>query len=67
MSNERATESDIGTTKPAGAGLSDQEMAEQVGEQTDSNAQVQDFFEREADGATTDTAAAKATADEVKE
>jgi hypothetical protein len=28
--------------------------------------QVKDFFEREADGASTDTAAADATADEVK-
>lgn len=57
---------DIGTTKPAGEGLSDEEMAEQVAEQTDSNLQVKDFFEREADGATTDTEAAEATADEVK-
>jgi hypothetical protein len=55
-----------GTTKPAGEGLSDEEMAQQVAEQTDSNLQVKDFFEREADGATTDTEAAEATADEVE-
>ena len=61
-----ATNESIGTTKPAGEGLSDEEMAEQVAEQTDSNLQVKDFFEREADGATTDTAAAEADADEVK-
>ena len=61
-----ATNESIGTTKPAGEGLSDEEMAEQVAEQTDSNLQVKDFFEREADGATTETAAAEADADEVK-
>ncbi|MCU1690037.1 MAG: hypothetical protein JWN61_307 [Pseudonocardiales bacterium] len=60
------TSESIGTTKPAGEGLSDEEMAEQVADQTDSNLQVKDFFEREADGATTDTAAADADADEVK-
>lgn len=60
------TSDSIGTTKPAGEGISDQEMADQVAEQTDSNLQVKDFFEREADGATTSTAAADADADEVK-
>jgi hypothetical protein len=31
------TSKDLGTTKPAGDGLSDEQMAEQVAEQTDSN------------------------------
>jgi hypothetical protein len=55
-----------GTTKPAGEGLSDEQMAEQVAEQTDSNLQVKGFFERESDGAATETAAADADADELK-
>lgn len=61
-----ASSESMGNTKPAGEGLSDEEMAEQVAEQTDSNLQVKDFFEREADGATTDTAAADADADELE-
>ncbi len=61
-----ATDDSIGTTKPAGEGLSDEEMVDQVVGQTDSNLRVKDFFEREADGATTETAAADADADEVK-
>ncbi len=54
-----------GTTRPAGEGVGDQELAEQVGEQTDSNLAVEGAFEREADGAATETEAAKATADEL--
>jgi hypothetical protein len=49
----------------AGAGLSDEEFAEQVAEQTSSDRKYADVFEREADGATTDTEAAKASADEL--
>ena len=59
MSQER------GRTRPAGEGLSDEAMAQDVGEQTDSNREHSDFFEREASGSTTDTEAAKATADEL--
>jgi hypothetical protein len=55
-----------GSTRPAGAGVDDEELAEQVGEQTDSNLEVEGAFEREADGAATDTEAAKATADELQ-
>lgn len=51
--------------RPAGEGLSDEEMARQVSEQTSSELAQQDFFEREADGTVTDTEAAKADADEV--
>lgn len=51
--------------KQAGDGISDDEMVEQVNRQTDSELQQKDFFERESDGTTTDTAAAEADADEV--
>ncbi|HJQ42562.1 MAG TPA: hypothetical protein VJ831_05730 [Jatrophihabitantaceae bacterium] len=53
------------TTKPAGEGVTDEEMVRQVAEQTDSEHQQADVFEREADGTTTDTEAAKADADEL--
>jgi hypothetical protein len=53
------------TVKQAGDGVSDDEMVEQVAKQTDSELQQADVFKREADGATTDTEAAKATGDEV--
>jgi len=55
-----------GTTRPAGEGIGDKELAEQVGEQTDSNLEVEGAFEREADGAASDTEAAKASGDELK-
>lgn len=50
---------------PAGEGLSDEEMVRQVAGQTASDLKNSDVFEREADGATTDTEAAKASADEL--
>jgi hypothetical protein len=55
----------MGETKPAGEGLSDEEMASQVADQTSSDLKVDDVFEREADGTTTDTEAAKAGPDEL--
>ena len=51
---------------PAGAGLSDEEMAAQVAAQTASEHREADVFKREADGAATDTEAAKASADELE-
>jgi hypothetical protein len=54
-------------TVAAGEGLSDEEMSKQVANQTSSDLREADFFEREKDGATTDTEAAKATADEVED
>lgn len=45
--------------RPAGEGLSDEEMVEQVQEQTSSDLEVEDQFEAEADGASSDTEAAK--------
>lgn len=63
MTEQPATSA--GTTRPAAEGIDDRTLAEQVGEQTDSNLEVEGAFEREADGAVTDTEAAKATADEL--
>lgn len=54
-----------GKTTEAGAGLTDDEMAEQVAEQTSSDLREADVFKREADGAATDTEAAKASGDEL--
>lgn len=48
----------------AGEGLSDEEMARQVAAQTSSELDQKDFFEREAEGAVTETEAAKADADD---
>jgi hypothetical protein len=56
---------DQGEVRPAGEGLTDQEMVEQVAGQTASDLKHTDVFEREADGASTDTEAAKATGDEL--
>jgi len=54
-----------GEVRPAGEGLTDEEMAEQVAGQTASDLKHADVFEREADGTTTETEAAKASADEL--
>ena len=54
-----------GEVHQAGEGLSDQEMADQVAEQTPSEERYEDVFKREADGTTTDTEAAKASGDEL--
>jgi hypothetical protein len=51
----------------AGEGLTDEEMVEQVGSQTSSDLKYADVFKREADGITTETEAAKATADELSD
>lgn len=55
--SEQSTEQ--GSTQPAGAGVSDEEFVEQVQGQTSSDLEVEDKFEAEADGATSDTEAAK--------
>lgn len=64
MSEQPAT--NAGTTSAAGEGVDDSKMAEQVADQTDSNLEVEETFEREADGTATDTEAAKASGDELK-
>ena len=56
---------DAGTTRPAGEGVDDKEMTEQVAESTSSDLEVEGAFEREADGAASDTEAAKADADDL--
>lgn len=63
MSEQPAT--DAGTTAPAGEGVTDDQLAQQVGEQTSSDRQAEDVFERETDGAATDTEAAKADGDDL--
>lgn len=64
MSEQPAT--NAGTTRPAGEGVGDEELSEQVAEQTSSDLEVEETFEREQDGTATDTEAAKATGDELK-
>ncbi|SHH55575.1 hypothetical protein SAMN05443575_4073 [Jatrophihabitans endophyticus] len=56
----------MGETHKAGEGVSDQEMVEQVNDQTSSDEKWADVSKREADGATTDTELAKADADEIE-
>jgi hypothetical protein len=56
-----------GETVEAGEGLTDEEMAAQVADQTSSDIREADVFKREGDGAATDTEAAKASADELSE
>jgi len=56
---------DQGVTAPAGAGLTDGEMATEVAGQTGSDLAVEEFFERESDGVVTETEAARANADEL--
>lgn len=62
MSEQPATDS--GTTTPAGEGVDDQELTSEVAEQTSSDLKVEDAFERESDGATSDVEAAKEGADD---
>lgn len=57
MSEQPATSA--GTTQPAGAGVSDEEMSSEVAEQTSSDLGVEEAFEQESDGAKSDTEAAK--------
>ena len=64
MSEQPATSA--GTTKPAGEGVGDEELTEQVAEQTSSDLEVEGAFERESGGAASDTEAAKASGDELK-
>ena len=64
-SRATAPATDAGTTRPAGEGVDDSTLVDQVGEQTDSNLAVEGLFERERDGAATETEAAQATGDEL--
>jgi large subunit ribosomal protein L4 len=58
---------DAGSTTAAGEGVDDREMTEEVAGATDPNLAAEDTFEREADGAATETEAAKADADELED
>ena len=64
MSEQPATSA--GTTKPAGEGIGDEELTEQVAAQTSSDLEVEEAFEREGDGAATDTEIAKASGTELR-
>jgi len=61
-----ASVSESGSTEAAGSGVSDDEMVKEVAEQTSSDLAAEGTFERESAGATTDTEAAKETADEAE-
>jgi protease I len=65
--SEQTPATNAGTTKPAGEGVGDEELTEQVAASTDSNLGVEGAFERESDGAASDTEAAKATGDELQQ
>lgn len=54
-----------GTTRPAGDGVSDAEFTREVADSTSNDLKAEDVFEQEADGASSDTEAAKATANEL--
>jgi len=62
MTQQPAT--DTGTTTQAGEGVDDQEFAAEVGGQTSSDLKVEETFDRESDGATSDVEAARENADE---
>ena len=64
MSEQPATEA--GTTRPAGEGVDDAQLSEQVADQTSSDLEVEGAFERESDGASSDTEAAKSEADDLQ-
>ena len=67
MSEQPAAEpaTSAGTTRPAGEGVDDQEMAGEVAESTSSDLKAEQVFENESDGATSDTEAARADGDEL--
>ncbi|MCW2623109.1 MAG: synthase [Frankiales bacterium] len=63
MSEQAAT--NAGTTRPAGAGVDDEEFSDEVAQNTANDLKAEDVFEREQDGASTETEAAKASGDEL--
>jgi hypothetical protein len=54
-----------GSTRPAGEGISDEEAAAEVADQTSSDQKAEDVFKREADGTETDAPAEQTSADEL--
>jgi hypothetical protein len=63
MSQQPAT--NAGTTRPAGAGVDDEEFSDEVADSTANDLKAEDVFEREQDGASTDTEAAKASGNDL--
>ncbi len=63
MSEQPATSA--GTTRAAGDGVDDQQLVDQMADQTDSNLEVEGAFEREAEGAATDQEINKARGDDL--
>jgi protease I len=57
--SETTPATDAGTTKPAGEGIDDAELSKQVAEQTSNDLAVEEVFENEADGTSSETEAAK--------
>lgn len=55
-----------GSTQPAGEGVTDEDLAKKVSDQTAPDLEAQDVFERESGGTDTDKAAADESADDVK-
>ncbi len=55
----------MGTTRPAGEGVSDDDLAREVADQTSEDLKAEDVFERESDGADSDVEAAKANASDL--
>jgi hypothetical protein len=63
MSEQPATSA--GTTRAAGEGVDDQELSQQVADQTDSNLEVEGAFEREGEHTATDKEIAQASGDDL--
>ncbi len=53
-------------TTPAGEGLTDEQMVEQVAGQTAGDLKAEDVFERESEGTETDAPAEDVTADDLQ-
>ncbi|MGN6475513.1 MAG: hypothetical protein ACTHK4_17975 [Mycobacteriales bacterium] len=66
MSAEQ-TPATAGSTRPAGEGISDEEAAAEVSQQTSSDLKAEDVFKRESDGADADVPAAEMSADDLAE
>lgn len=63
--SEQTPATSAGTTAPAGEGVSDDELSQQVSGQTSSDLEVEEAFQREHDGAATETEIAEADGDEL--
>ncbi|HVT63834.1 MAG TPA: hypothetical protein VHD81_01625 [Mycobacteriales bacterium] len=59
------TTPESGSTRPAGEGLSDEEAAAEVADQTSSDLKNADVFKREADGASSDAPIEETSAEDL--